>query len=1145
MDNWKAAHQEIASRIQHGRRELTREVLSAGALRFLAVALAGFVIGTAFHLLLPLGSAPAFGLSIAALAAVGYALWRVLLRPYRSRPDSEQFVEWLDARHDQSKNIIVSAWQLGKHQTGTALFAPDLVEAVVERGARAAAGVNLSGWRDRQDDRNWWAGLAGASALAAVLLLVAGPERFGGAARKLIDPRLAALAPVEITVQPGDQTIERGTDVPLEIVVTGTTEPPVLRVRETGGIWMSRRLNVPSLPSKSPAGPVEYRTTLARVERDQEYQVTVHKTETRVWKLVVNEAPRVAGFEITYYYPEYTGREPETMTSGSGDLAALAGTRVLLKVLANRPMGSAIMASGPAGAQTLGSTTPLDAVDAPNWETRLTLAGEPQEYTIHLRDAEGRAQFTSPRFRIEAAPDRPPVIRLVSPSEDLPIPEEMSLTLSAEAVDDFGLSRLDLVWSVKDGADGRLRLREFPSATSELHADFNWDLVPLNLVPGSDVSYFLEVFDNDRVSGPKSARSEIRRLRFPTMEEIYAEVQDEHEQQIDDLSSTLQQGKELQEQLEKLARESKRGDELSWDKKKEMENLLQKQSELEKQLEETARQLEETLEKAQEETFLTPELLEKMQQISELMESIQSEKLKESFRKLDEALKSMNQEAINKALEDFKLDQEEMVKGLDKTIEMLKEIRKEEMLEDSVRKAEELAREQEKLAGDIRKEAEKDQKGEDKDGKDPAAEKKENDSLAERQAEAKKKAEELAKQLDELSKLAENEKKLQEEVDQAKESPEKKDMEQKMEQSEESLRQGEKEKALDFAFKASEDAQKMAQQMKKAQQNSNAAKKREMQEKMMAVIQDLVDVSSAQEELLAQAGGTPETEMAGRQRVLMDGVLKSALELEALGKRTLFVNDEQKTMIGSAMKRMKSATEAYSGGNMNGGVREGKESAGDLNEAIVELMESHSSMCNSASSTGFQEQMQKMAGLSEQQQQLNDQAQSMANGKGSKPRLSPEGSGAREMEDMAARQEMIRRGLNEVAGKMGERKDMLGRLDQLGKEMGEVADEMRRNGGVDDKLLERQEKILNRLLDAQKSVRRKDEREDRESKTAEQLNRPSPGPLTRDQLGGSERLRSDILRGQSDQFPAQFRALVEKYFRALSEKKSPAPEAGR
>ena len=210
------------------------------------------------------------------------------------------------------------------------------------------------------------------------------------------------------------------------------------------------------------------------------------------------------------------------------------------------------MHSGAPGSSTLDDATPLEAADAPNWETRLMMAGEPKEYAISLNDAGGAERFTSPRFRIEAAPDRPPVIRLVIPDKDLPIPEAMSLDISAEAIDDYGLTRLDLVWAIKDGAEGRVRLKDFAAGTTELHADYGWDLVPLKLTPGSDVSYYLEIFDNDRVTGPKSARSEVRRLRFPTMEEIYAEVQDEHEQQIDDLSSTLQQGKDLIHALQQV-----------------------------------------------------------------------------------------------------------------------------------------------------------------------------------------------------------------------------------------------------------------------------------------------------------------------------------------------------------------------------------------------------------------------------------------------------------------------------------------------------------------------------------------------------------------------------------------------------------------
>lgn len=1136
-DTGTSAHQRIARRVAEGRRNLTRELLTGGLLRVAAVGLAGFGLGTAVHLAGRIGSAPAWGLSLALLAVTGWILARALVRPLAGRPGRERFVEWLDARHDRDKNIIVSAWQLGADAEAGRRFAPDLLGAIAERGAAAADGVEVRGWRDTRFDRRWLGGLLAGAGLLLLLGLVVGPDRLGGAAGRLVDPRRAAIPPVTIRVEPGDRTVEPGDDVTLDITVSGGAgHVPALRVRDVGGAWMTRRLTDGAAPAGAdPDGPVHYRNVLRRVERDQDYQVMVGKVESPTWRIRVNEAPRVAGFEITYYYPDYTKRQPETVTSGSGDLSALQGTRVLLKVLANRPMAAAVLITGPAGADSLITRESLTAGEPPNWETRLTLMGEPRDYAVVLRDDAGRDRFTSPRFRIEAAPDRPPVVRLVSPDRDMPIPESMTVPLVIDAVDDFGLSRVELVYEVKDKGDGRVRLKDLGGAP-ELHGEFDWDLVPLKLFPGNEVTYWVEVYDNDQVTGPKSGRSEVRHLRFPTMDELYTEVREENQEQIEDLSSTLDRSKELQKKLEELARDSrKNGQDLSWEKKKEMQDLLQKQSDLEKQLDETARKLEETLRKAQEETFISPELLEKMRDVADLMNSIKNEKLKESFQKLQDALDKMDPQALNQALEDFKLDQEQMMKSLDRTIEMLKEIQKEEMMEDSVRKAEELAREQQDQANQVQKEMQ--------DGhKDAADEAKKNEKLADQQQELQKKSDELSRQLDELRKMAENEPKLKEDLDEMKQGGQPEKMKENMNQSEQQLRKGDQEKGLNFAFKASDDARKLAQQMRQTQASSNAAKKREMQEKLMAVIQDLVDVSSAQEDLVAQAAVTPDGELAARQRVLIEGTTKSALDLEALGKRTLFVNDEQKSRIGSALERMKKATQNYSQGQLNAGTREGKESAGDLNEAIVELMQSHSSMCSSGSPTGFMEQMQKMAGLSQQQQQLNDDAQAMS-GQGGKPRLSREGSSQQQLDDMAARQEAIRRGLNDIAGKVGDRRDLLGRLDQLAKEMGDVAEDLRKNG-LDDRVLERQNRILNRLLDAQKSIRKKDDREERESRTADQLAHASPGPLTREQMMGPDRLRRDILRGRADDYPAQFRSLVEKYFRALAERKAGAPGTG-
>jgi len=65
--------------------------------------------------------------------------------------------------------------------------------------------------------------------------------------------------------------------------------------------------------------------------------------------------------------------------------------------------------------------------------------GEPRDYAIVLRDAAGRDRFTSPRFRIEAAPTGRRWSGWCRPTRDMPIPESMAVPLVVDAVDDFGL----------------------------------------------------------------------------------------------------------------------------------------------------------------------------------------------------------------------------------------------------------------------------------------------------------------------------------------------------------------------------------------------------------------------------------------------------------------------------------------------------------------------------------------------------------------------------------------------------------------------------------------------------------------------------------------------------------------------------------
>jgi hypothetical protein len=87
---------------------------------------------------------------------------------------------------------------------------------------------------------------------------------------------------------------------------------------------------------------------------------------------------------------------------------------------------------------------------------------------------------------------------------------------------------------------------------------------------------------------------------------------------------------------------------------------------------------------------------------------------------------------------------------------------------------------------------------------------------------------------------------------------------------------------------------------------------------------------------------------------------------------------------------------------------------------------------------------------------------------------------------------------------------------------------------VDPRVLERQQEILSRLLDAQRSIRQREMSLERQSRTGTLASRSSPPPIPEELLRQERTLEEDVLRGANDRYPAQYRKLVEEYFRALS-----------
>jgi hypothetical protein len=178
----------------------------------------------------------------------------------------------------------------------------------------------------------------------------------------------------------------------------------------------------------------------------------------------------------------------------------------------------------------------------------------------------------------------------------------------------------------------------------------------------------------------------------------------------------------------------------------------------------------------------------------------------------------------------------------------------------------------------------------------------------------------------------------------------------------------------------------------------------------------------------------------------------------------------------------------------------------------------------------------KQMGLNGKMGKMGQNGQQGNDGKGKSPNNLSDGE-KQEMQRLSIEQEQIKKSLeqlNEELKKEQERSGdkVLGDMDQVKKEMEEVIKELEQNR-VDDKLIEKQNRILSRMLDAQLSQREKDFEPKRESKPGDNVVRTSPPEIILQGPNTFNALKEDFLKLQKEGFTDDYEALITKYLMEL------------
>ena len=419
------------------------------------------------------------------------------IRPLRRLPDDVRVALYLEEHAPGLKSIVLGA--VDARQADAAERSLQLVEQLEARALEACAQIEFGDRVERDHLRS------AAMRLGLVLLVTLGlalwpPAFLRSGAPALLQAWASAseVSPYRIELAPGDVEIARGADQSIRATIDGFDGDDVRLWTSTdgGASWQESDMTTDA--------PGHYQGFLFDIAADTDYYVSGAGRETRIHRLSVTDIPAVESIGLRYHFPAYTMLPPQSVDD-SGDIAALRGTRVEVKIVPTTAI--------PGGALELGDGQRIELVpgEAGAWRGEITVR-EDDSYRVILQRSSGVAVETLPEYRIAALNDLYPQVAILSPGRDTKVSMIEEPLLRVRASDDQGIARLELVLSVNGEAEQRIALRTVntgPGADQQVEAEHIVYLEDLGLQPGDLISYYVSAEERAPDTTKRTATSDI------------------------------------------------------------------------------------------------------------------------------------------------------------------------------------------------------------------------------------------------------------------------------------------------------------------------------------------------------------------------------------------------------------------------------------------------------------------------------------------------------------------------------------------------------------------------------------------------------------------------------------------------------------
>jgi len=857
---------------------------------------------------------------------------------------------------------------------------------------------------------------------------------FPGLLRYNLNPSL------KISISPPGGTFLPDTTISFTINVMGPIQPDQ-------GRFVFRGKKKIEIPVRLQEGRGEVRLEI----KEGKIQFLVLRNRSPEYELRIKPRPRLDSIISVVTFPPYTAI-PKLRTKARL-ITAIQGSRVQITTFLTPNHKVTYYYNGKSHSK--------------KW-LRLTLS---KDLTVRVRTDWG----SEDSIRFIVLKDLAPSVVIFRPGSDIDLPRSMRLDLGVRTSDDFRVCDARLCIRIKD----KEQIIKFPlQPAPEETIFYGWDLTNLNLLPGDTVHYSVVAHDDIQ-----SGRSPTYRIFFPTLTQIYEEVEKGEEYLTKEIDWLSEEAGDRLKDLDRIREDLLRKRKLSWAEQQKIEKIVKGRKELVNRIEALKEKWGEILDRIANLHFIDEELVSRLEEVNQLLREIAPEQYSLAMDKLKE-MAQQNPARFYQVLDRLLEDQRFLKESLDRTVELLKRLRDEEYLRKLKELADELVEKEKRAEEEIKAHSE----------------------------EAKRLSGEIESEIGELKrKITFPPEGLRSTLEAIKGRLDTMDLDRLASSQSRAAEEERWEEAKLTAEELKRALSQIRNDLKAMYQQTIARRREEIRRRIERRITQLIKISEDQELVVKKMD--LEAELAIRRN--LTAIAESIIEDRKL---SFHIPASVPLVLARSLSELDSIIEGYRYGLK---IRQNPRTVlGRINRAAELLLIALMNLMKGGSPSGLDAFQQMLSSIAQKQMAIGQTLINLL----PIPATGMSAELKQKLEALAKEQQALRRKVEQFAGY-----DEFARM--LAREMKRIEEDLFRYR-VDRRLIERQQKLIRRLLDYERSIRSDKAEKRRWAEVGEDIERESPLTEIRQHR---DLLREMIMKELRSPYPSEYQHYIRRYYRLLLE----------